>query len=51
VFRLSIGIGKATCRSLFGPPPARPTAGGVVATGHDFTSLDRWMPHPLYGRM
>ena len=51
VFRLNIGIGKATYRSLFGPPPARPAAGGVVATGHDFTALDRLMPHPVYGWM
>ena len=51
VFRLNIGIGKATYRSLFGPPPARPAAGGVVATGHDFTTLARLMPHPVYGWM
>ena len=51
VFRLNIGIDKATYRSLFGPRPARPAAGGVVSTGHDFTALDRLMPHPVYGWM
>lgn len=51
VFRLNIGIGKPTYRSLFGPPPARPGAGGVVETGHDFTALDTLCPHPVYGWM
>jgi hypothetical protein len=40
-------------RNLFynpdGPLPARPPAGGVVATGHDFDRLDVIMPHPVYG--
>lgn len=51
VFRLNIGVGPATYRSLFGPPPARPAAGGVVATGHDFAALDTLMPHPVYAWM
>lgn len=51
VFRLNIGISKATYRSLFGPPPSRPAAGGVVDTGHDFTALDQLLPHPVYGWM
>jgi hypothetical protein len=51
VFRLSIGISTPTYRALFGPPPPRPTAGGVVNTGHDFTVLDRLMPHPVYAWM
>jgi hypothetical protein len=50
VFRLNIGISKSTYRSLFGPPPPRPGAGGVVDTGHDFTALDQLLPHPVYGR-
>lgn len=51
VFRLNIGVSKDTYRSLFGPLPARPVAGGVVATGHDFSALDALLPHPVYGWM
>jgi hypothetical protein len=51
VFRLNIGVSKATYHRLFGPPPARPAAGGVVDTGHDFTALDTLLPHPVYGWM
>jgi hypothetical protein len=51
VFRLNLGIGKHTYRTLFGAQPARPPAGGVVATGHDFAAIDRLMPHPVYGWM
>ncbi len=51
VFRLSIGISKSTYRSIFGPQPPRPEAGGVVHAGHDFTVLDRLTPHPVYGWM
>lgn len=51
VFRLNIGISKPTYRALFGPQPARPTAGGVVETGHDFSALDQLLPHPVYGWM
>ena len=51
VFRLNIGISKLSYRSLFGSPPKRPAAGGVVATGHDFTRLDTLLPHPVYGWM
>jgi len=41
VYRLNVGVGKETFRSLF--PDA--------ATTHDFTALDRLMPHPVYGNM
>jgi len=51
VFRLSIGIGKAAYLSLLGKPPARPSKGGIVDTGHDFTACDELMPHPIYGWM
>lgn len=51
VFRLNIGISKHSYRSLFGSQPARPTAGGIVDTGHDFTVLDQLLPHPVYGWM
>ena len=51
VFRLNIGVSKETYRSLFGPPPSPPPAGSAVETGHDFTALDRLMPHPVYAPM
>lgn len=56
VFRLNIGIGKQTFRSLFGPP--KPPSGrdnaaesGDNSGDYDFTALDQVMPHPVYGRM
>lgn len=39
VFRLNVGVSKETFDRLFGE-------GGE----HDFTALDRLMPHPVYGR-
>jgi hypothetical protein len=48
VFRLNIGVSRATFKSLFGPDPARAGPDGIVETGHDFTALDRIMPHPVY---
>ena len=48
VFRLNIGVGKETYRSLFGPQPSAPGPAGAVDTGHDFMALDRIMPHPFY---
>jgi hypothetical protein len=40
VFRLNVGVGKQTFQSLF-----------ASAEAHDFTALDRVMPHPVYGKM
>lgn len=51
IFRLNIGISRPTWRERFGPQPARPAAGGVVATGHDSAVLDQLVPHPVYGWM
>lgn len=50
VYRLNIGVSKATYRTLFGPQPTQPypPAGFVVETGHDFSALDQLMPHPIY---
>lgn len=50
VFRLNIGIGRETYRTLFGEQPARPGADGFLDTGHDYAALDQIMPHPVYGR-
>ena len=38
VFRLNISLGPDSYNSRFGIP-----------AGHDFTALDRVMPHPIYG--
>ena len=38
VFRLNIGVSKETYDSLFGD-----------GRDHDYTTLDRLMPHPVYG--
>jgi hypothetical protein len=51
VFRLSIGVGKVAYASILGKPPARPSKGGIIDTGHDFTACDVLMPHPIYGWM
>src|SRR5215813_8179855 len=48
VFRLNIGVNKETYRSMFGPQPPPPSAGGTVATGQDFAALDLLLPHPVY---
>lgn len=48
VFRLNIGVSRATYRSLFGSTQPHPGPDGVVDTGHDFTALDQLLPHPVY---
>lgn len=40
IFRLNIGVGRETFRSLF-----------AEDAKHDFTALDTLMPHPVYGAM
>jgi hypothetical protein len=51
VFRLNVGVSKATFLSLFGQPVGRPNAAGVIESGYDYTALDQIMPHPVYGNM
>ena len=51
IFRLNIGVSRDTYQSLFGPQPAWGKDGGVVDTGHDFTTFDQFMPHPVYAPM
>jgi hypothetical protein len=50
VFRLNIGVGKETFRSLFGSftLPADASAGD---SGFDYAALDQLLPHPVYGKM
>jgi hypothetical protein len=50
VFRLNIGIGKASYRSLFGIPPSRHDEDDRVDGDYDFTALDQILPHPVYAR-
>ena len=38
-------------KEILGNIPARPAAGGVVNTGHNFTELNKVLPHPVYGWM
>jgi hypothetical protein len=49
IYRLNLGIARATFIEIFGSLPQRPPAGQVVQTGHDFQQLDKIMPHPVYG--
>lgn len=51
VYRFNFGLSKASYRRCLGEQPARPAAGAVVATGHDFTRLNVLLPHPVYGWM
>ena len=56
VFRLNIGIGKQTFRSLFGDPERSSgrdsdDSSRETSSDYDFTALDQVMPHPVYGRM
>lgn len=48
VFRLNIGVSRQTYLALFGSPAPRSGADGIVDTGHDYATLDRIMPHPVY---
>ena len=55
VFRLNIGVGKQTYRTLFGSTKQPAGEDGAAdsddtAGAYDFTGLDQVMPHPVYGR-
>ena len=51
VFRLSIGISKASYEKQFGKRPMRPRKGGIIETDHNFAETNLLMPHPIYGWM
>ena len=51
VFRVALCLPRARYEQLFGDRPARPSKGGIVASGHDFTATDVLMPHPVYAWM
>ena len=48
VYRLNIGLTRATYTATFGPPPTQRDADGVLRTGVDHTAIDTVMPHPIY---
>ena len=51
VFRLKVGVSKASFLALFGKAVGRPNADGVIESGYDYTAQDQIMPHPVYGNM
>ncbi len=55
VFRLNIGVGKQTFRTLFGEPKLPPygnmAESSDAPSDYDFAVLNQLMPHPVYGRM
>ncbi|WP_214000479.1 DUF6194 family protein [Arsukibacterium sp.] len=51
VFRFNFGISNASYKKVLGQRPARPVAGGVVSTGHDFSQFNTLLPHPVYAWM
>jgi hypothetical protein len=48
VFRLNIGLTKATYTQRFGAAPTDRDADYVLATEADYAALDTIMPHPIY---
>ena len=51
VFRLNIGVKRATYQELFGLQPIFAKDGGIIDTGYDYTTLGTLMPHPIYAPM
>lgn len=51
VWRFNVGAPRPLYLERFGPPPPRPSKGGVVEGAWDFHALDRITPHPVYGWM
>jgi hypothetical protein len=56
IYRLNIGVSKATFQSLFGTEKQAASMkdtvqGEPVFSGYDYTALDQVMPHPVYGKM
>ena len=47
VFRLNIGVSRDTYHALFGQAPGNVD---TENTDHDFSALDRLMPHPVYAQ-
>lgn len=50
VFRLNIGVGRATFVAQFGAVPRSDEGAYAPLPGYDYTALDTLLPHPVYGR-
>jgi hypothetical protein len=48
VYRLNIGVSRATFQRLFGRDDASPAKPETAPSTHDYTVLDRIVPHPMY---
>ena len=48
VYRLNIGLTKATYTAMFGAVPTERDEHGVFGTGFDYVQQDLVMPHPHY---
>ncbi len=48
VYRLNVGISRATFQKLFGLPEYLPAIEVPVSPSVDYAELDRIMPHPIY---
>lgn len=48
IFRLNIGVEKETFRRMFGDLATPLGPNNIIETGHDFTTLDTLLPHPVY---
>jgi len=51
VFRLNIGVSKGAFLSHLGSVPPAPGESGAGQMNHDFTVLDKILPHPIYGHL
>lgn len=51
IFRVNLGVRKATFSKLFGAIPKRPGKGETVSMQYDFSSTDCILPHPVYAWM
>jgi hypothetical protein len=50
-FRVNLGVDRATYEALLGPAPRQAAGHEVIDTGHDYSTPDVVMPHPLYAPM
>ena len=51
IFRVNIGISKATYLEKFSPPPAGPFGETPPDPSFNYTALDTLLPHPVYFQM
>ncbi|MEM9715380.1 MAG: DUF6194 family protein [Pseudomonadota bacterium] len=51
VWRFNLGLPPKLFEEHFGPRPARPAKGGIIAGDWAFTAADVVTPHPVYGWM